>query len=181
MNYTPGSPGPLFFTHYSYMGYDPRGWHDEYADYFANNRNEALVSQAYSVANPLHRKGYGADEWGLTAVDGPYGYREYKPFTEDDGTLAPTGAIGAYAYAPEQSMLALKHFYRDLGAQVWEIYGFRDAFNEQENWYSGITMGLNQAPMAVMIENGRTGLIWQAFMSNPEILKMRQAIGLKPD
>jgi hypothetical protein len=78
-------------------------------------------------------------------------------------------------------MLALKHFYRDLGAQVWDIYGFRDSFNEQENWYSGITMGLNQAPMAVMIENYRTGLIWKSFMSNPEIPQMQRAIGLEKD
>jgi hypothetical protein len=181
MNYTPGSPGPLFFTHYSYMGYDPRGWHDKYADYFVHSRNESLVSQAYSIANPQHWKGYGADTWGLTAVDGPDGYHEYKPFTEDDGTIAPTGAISAFAYTPQQSMLALKHYYRDLGAQVWDIYGFRDAFNQQANWYSGITMGLNQAPMTVMIENQRTGLIWRCFMSAPEILKMRQAIGLMPD
>ena len=66
-------------------------------------------------------------------------------------------------------MAALKHFYRDLGAQVWDIYGFRDAFNLQRNWYSGITMGLNQAPMTVMIENHRTGLIWRNFMANPEV------------
>jgi len=181
MNYSPGSPGPLFFTQYSYQGYDPRGWHDKYANYFSNNRNEALVSQAYSIADPFHWKGYGADSWGLTAVDGPDGYREYKPFTEDDGTIAPTGAISSYAYTPQQSLLALKHFYRDLGAQLWSIYGFRDAFNQQENWYSGITMGLNQAPMAVMIENGRTGLIWRCFMSNPEMAHIRQAIGLQPD
>ncbi len=181
MNYSPGSPGPLFFTHYSYMGYDPRGWRDKYADYFENNRNEALISQAYAIANPHHWKGYGADAWGLTAVDGPKGYREYKPFTEDDGTIAPTGAISSYAYTQQQSLLALKHFYRDLGAQLWGIYGFRDAFNEQQNWYSGITMGLNQAPMAVMIENGRTGLIWRNFMSNPEIVKMQQSLGLKHD
>ncbi len=148
MNYVPGSPGPLFFTQYSYQGYDPHGWRDKYTDYFINNRNEALVSQAYSIANPLHMKGYGADAWGLTAVDGPRGYREYKPFDEDDGTIAPTGVISSYAYTPQQSLLALKHFYRDLGAQVWDIYGFRDALNQQENWYSGITMGLNQAPMA---------------------------------
>lgn len=181
MNYTPTSPGPLFFTQYSYQGYDPRGWHDQYADYFVNNRNEALVSQAYSIANPLHMKGYGADCWGLTAVDGPRGYREYKPFSTDDGTIAPTGAITSYAYTPKQSLLALKHFYRDLGAQVWGIYGFRDAFNQEQNWYSGITMGLNQAPMAVMIENGRTGLIWRCFMSNPEMAHLRQKIGLEPD
>jgi len=74
-------------------------------------------------------------------------------------------------------MLAMKHFYRDLGAQAWSIYGFRDAFNLQENWYSGITMGLNQAPMAVMIENYRTGLVWRSFMTNPEIQQMLTAVG----
>jgi hypothetical protein len=181
MNYTPDSPGPLFFTHYSYLGYDPRGWRDKYANYYDNNRNEALVSQAYSIANPSHFKGYGVDTWGLTAVDGPRGYHEYKPFATDDGTIAPTGAISSFAYTPQQSMLALKHFYRDLGAQVWDIYGFRDAFNEQQNWYSGITMGLNQGPMAVMIENYRSGLIWKCFMSNPEIPFMQRAIGLTRD
>lgn len=181
MNYTPDSPGPLFFTDYSYMGYDPRGWHDKYANYYDNNRNEALVSQAYSIANPHDFKGYGADTWGLTAVDGPSGYREYKPFATDDGTIAPTGAISAFAYTPTQSMLALKHFYRDLGAQLWGIYGFRDAFNQQQNWYSGITMGLNQAPMVVMIENYRTGLVWRNFMANPEIQHMQTEIGFKPD
>jgi hypothetical protein len=181
MNYTPDSPGPLFFTHYSYLGYDPRGWRDKYANYYDNNRNEALISQAYSIANPSHFKGYGVDTWGLTAVDGPRGYHEYKPFATDDGTVAPTGAISSFAYTPQQSMLALKHFYRDLGAQVWDIYGFRDAFNEQQNWYSGITMGLNQGPMADMIENYRSGLIWKCFMSNPEILLMQRAIGLTRD
>ena len=78
-------------------------------------------------------------------------------------------------------MTALKHWYRDLGAQLWSIYGFRDAFNEQQNWYSGITMGLNQGTQTVMIENGRTGLLWQTFMSNPEMAPMQRAIGLTPD
>jgi hypothetical protein len=180
--YVEGSPGPLFFTQYSYLGYDPRGMRDKYTNYFRNSQNESLVSQAYSVANPGHFKGYGADSWGLTAVDGPNDrYHEYKPFATDDGTIAPTGAISAYAYTPNASMAALKHWYRDLGAQLWDIYGFRDAFNEQENWYSGITMGLNQAPQTVMIENGRTGLVWRTFMSNPEIRPMQQSIGLMPD
>ena len=178
----PGSPGPLFFTQYSYLGYDPRGVHDRFSDYYRNDRNESLVSQAYSIANPYHFKGYGADSWGLTAVDGPKDkYEEYKPFVTDDGTIAPTGAISAYAYTPQQSLVALKHWYRDLGAQVWSIYGFRDAFNQQLGWYSGITMGLNQAPQAVMIENGRTGLVWRAFMANPEIQPMQKRIGLIPN
>lgn len=180
--YVAGSPGPLFFTQYSFMGYDPRSVHDKFSDYFENNRNESLMSRAYSVANPGHFMGYGADSWGLTAVDGPKDhYEEYKPFVTDDGTIAPTGAMSAYAYTPQASLAALKHWYRDLGAQVWDIYGFRDAFNQQDNWYSGITMGLNQAPQTVMIENGRTGLVWRMFMANPEMRPMQRAIGLVPD
>ena len=180
--YLPGTPGPLFFTQYSFMGYDPRGVRDKYTNYFRNNRNEALMNQAYAVNDPGHFKGYGANSWGLTAVDGPNdSYHEYKPFTEDDGTIAPTGAISSYCYTPQESMLALKHWYRDLGRNVWSIYGFRDAFNETENWYSSTNMGLNQAPQVVMIENGRTGLIWKTFMSSLEIRPMQQAIGLVPD
>jgi hypothetical protein len=180
--YVEGSPGPLFFTQYSYLGYDPGGMRDKYTNYFRNNRNESLMSRAYSIANPGKFKGYGANSWGLTAVDGPDDhYHEYKPFAEDDGTIAPTGAMSAYAYAPEASMAALKHWYRDLGAQLWSIYGFRDAFSEQRDWHSGITMGLNQAPQIVMIENGRTGLVWKTFMSNPEIRPMQRSIGLTPD
>jgi hypothetical protein len=179
---SPGSPGPLFFTQYSYMGYDPRGVRDRFSNYFQSNRNQSLISQKYAEANPGHFKGYGANSWGLTAVDGPDDwYHEYKPFMTDDGTIAPTGAVSAYAYAPEASLPAIRHWYRDLGAQLWDIYGFRDAFNQQLNWYSGIAVGLNQAPQAVMIENGRTGLVWRAFMANPEIRAMQKKIGLVPD
>ncbi len=180
--YLPGTPGPLFFTHYSYMGYDPRGFRDKYTNYFRNNRNESLMNQAYAVSNPGHFKGYGANSWGLTAVDGPNdSYHEYKPFNEDDGTIAPTGAVSAYAYTPDASLLAIKHWYNDLGENLWSIYGFRDAFNEQQNWVSSTNMGLNQAPQVVMIENGRTGLLWKSFMSSPEIAAMQKAIGLMPD
>lgn len=176
-----GTGGPLFFTDYSFMGYDPHGRKDKFTDYFESNRNLALVNQQYCIHDPNRWKGYGADTWGLTAVDGPDGYVPYEPTRDlDDGTIAPTGAISAFPYTPKLSMLALKHYYRDLGKQVWSIYGFRDAFNLQENWYSGITMGLNQAPMAVMIENYRTGLVWRCFMENPEIKQMITKIGFQP-
>ena len=172
-----GTGGPLFFTDYSFMGLDPHMFHDRFTNYFDQNRNQALINLAYCIHNPNHWKGYGADTWGLTAVDGPRGYVPYEPTPGlDDGTIAPTGAISALPYTPQASMAALLHFYRDLGAQVWSIYGFRDAFNLQQNWYSGITMSLNQAPMAVMIENYRTGLIWKLFMSNPEIQVMLKKI-----
>lgn len=177
-----GTGGPLFFTDYSYMGFDPRGIHDRYTDYFDNNRSQALINRAYCVHDPNGWKGYGENTWGLTAVDGPDRYHPYEPTPRlDDGTIAPTGAISAMAYTPDASMAALRHFYRDLGAQLWSIYGFRDAFNLQENWYSGITMGLNQAPMAVMIENHRSGVVWKSFMANPEIRPMLERIGFRPD
>jgi hypothetical protein len=174
--------GPLFFTDYSFMGFDPRGIHDRFTDYFDNNRAQALINQEYCIHNAHHWKGYGDDTWGLTAVDGPEGYLPYEPtFDLDDGTIAPTGAISAFAYTPQPSMAALKHFYRELGAQVWSIYGFRDAFNLQQNWYSGITMGLNQAPMVVMIENYRSGLVWKNFMANPEVRPALESIGFRAD
>jgi hypothetical protein len=161
------------------MGYDPRGVRDRFSNYFESNRALARISQAYSIANPKHFRGYGANSWGLTAVDGPDdSYHEYKPFLEDDGTIAPTGAVASYAYTPEASLAAIKHWYRDLGDRLWGIYGFTDSFNQQQDWYSGIYMGLNQAPQTVMIENGRTGLVWRAFMSNPEIREMQRKLGL---
>ncbi len=176
-----GTTGPLFFTHYSFMGYDPRGVRDKYADYFINNRNLSLIQQKYAMENPHHYLGYGADGWGMSAVTGPHGYRAYHPPSQDDGTLAPTAAMAAYAYVPDASLAALKHFYRDVGAPLWDVYGFRNAFNLTEDWYATGELALNQAPQTVMIENGRTGLIWKSFMSNPEIAPMQKAIGLVPD
>lgn len=179
---SPGSTGPLFFSHYSYMGYDARGVHDRFSDYFDANRALARISQAYSIANPKKQTGYGADSWGLTAVDGPDGeYHEYKPYLEDDGTIAPTGAVASYPYTPDASMAAIRHWYRDMGDRTWGIYGFVDSFNEGQDWYSGIYMGLNQAPQTVMIENARTGLVWKSFMANPEIAAMQRKLGLERD
>lgn len=168
-----GTGGPLFFTHYSFMGFDPHALHDRYtASYFENNRNIALINRAYVMANPKHYAGYGADAWGLTASDGPEGYVAHAPDAEDDkGTLTPTGALASFPYTPEASMQALKHYYRDLGDQLWDIYGPRDAFNPGQDWVSPIYMGLNQAPIVVMIENYRSGVVWKSFMANPEIGK----------
>lgn len=180
VNYLRNSPGPLFFTHYNFFGFDPH-YQDKWTNWFANNRNISHVQQEYAIHNPGKFAGYRADAWGLSAVTGPNGYREFKPFDEDDGTLAPTAALGAYAYTPQPSLQALKHFYRDLGAQTWTVYGFRNAFNLQHDWYSPDELGLNQAPQAIMIENGRTGLLWHAFMPNVEIQRMLHAAGLRPD
>jgi hypothetical protein len=168
-----GTGGPLFFAHYSYMGFDPHSLTDLYTNYFENNRNLALINRAYATENPKKSKTYSAEAWGLTASDGPDGYMPEAPDAEHDlGTLAPTGALASFPYLPDASMAAFKHFYRDLGDKLWGVYGPLDAYNLDDDWWSPIYMGLNQAPITVMIENHRTGLIWKLFNSNPEIQTM---------
>jgi exo beta-1,2-glucooligosaccharide sophorohydrolase (non-reducing end) len=175
-----GSGGSLFFAHYSYMGFDPRGLRDRFTNYFENNRKMALINRAWCGKNPGHFAGYDANNWGLTASDGPKGYLAHAPDErDDDGTMTPTGALASFPYTPEASMAAFKHLYLDLGDRIWDIYGPRDAFNESADWVSPIYMGLNQAPIAVMIENYRSGLIWKLFMSNPEIQPMLDKIGFQ--
>jgi hypothetical protein len=179
-----GTGGPLFFTHYSYLGFDPHALHDRFtSSYYKNNRDLALINRAYVIANPRHFIGYGPNAWGLTASDGPYGYVPHAPDAGNDtGTLTLTGALASFPYTPEASILAFKHYYRDLGGELWDIYGPRDAFNPGKDWVSPIYMGLNQAPIAVMIENYRSGAVWKAFMSNPEIsdmLKKLDAVAAK--
>jgi hypothetical protein len=177
-----GTGGPLFFTHYSYMAWDGRGIHDRFTDYFKNNRDIARINLAYCKENPGHYVGYGSDFWGLTASDGPTGYIPHEPRRPfDDGTMTFTGAFSSFPYTPEASMAMLKHVYRDMGAQVWGEYGPRDAVNLTVDWVSPIFMGLNQAPIVVMTENYRTGLVWKMFMSNPEIEPMLRKIGFTPD
>ena len=169
-----GTGGPLFFTHYSFFAFDPHSLHDRFtASYFDNNRNIALINRAYCIENPKHFQGYGANAWGLTASDGPEGYVPHAPDSQSDkGTLTPTGALASFPYTPEASMSAFKHYYRDLGAELWDIYGPRDAYNPGQDWVSPIYMGLNQAPIAVMVENYRSGLVWKSFMANPEVGSM---------
>jgi len=162
--------GPLFFTHYSYMGYDPHFITDKYTNYFKNNQNIAKINYRYCVLNPKHFKGYGENAWGLTASDGPFQYSADEPVPmQDHGKIAPTGAISSFPYTPEESMKALKNYYFNYGKFLWGEYGFRDAFDLTNNWCSEIYMGLNQAPMTVMIENYRTGLLWKLFMQIPDI------------
>ena len=162
--------GPLFFTHYSYMGYDPHFITDRYTNFFTNNQNIAKINYRYCVDNPKKFLGYGDSAWGLTASDGPFTYSADEPVPwQDRGKITPTGAISSFPYLPVESMKALKNYYFNYGKFLWGEYGFKDAFDLTNNWCSDIYMGLNQAPMTVMIENYRTGLIWKLFMKDPDI------------
>lgn len=160
--------GPLFFTHYSFCGLDPRGLKDRYADYFEQNLRHTLINYEHCVRNPLGHKGYGPDCWGLTASDEPGGYSAHAP-DNDNGVITPTAALSSFPYAPEQSMAALRHFYEDLGDRIWGRYGFCDAFDEGRDWWAQTYLAVDQGPIVVMIENHRTGLLWELFMGIAEV------------
>jgi pimeloyl-ACP methyl ester carboxylesterase len=163
----------MFLHHYSFLGLDPRGKRDRFCNYFKNARNATLINRAYCIENPENHKGYGENSWGLTASTIPRGYRASAPSPERDfGTIAPTAALGSFAYTPKESLAALKHFYYDLGDKIWGRYGFVDAFCMDEEWYPDVYLAIDQGPIIVMMENHRTGLCWDYFMMNPEIEPM---------
>ncbi|MCF1190051.1 hypothetical protein LRR18_00530 [Mangrovimonas sp. AS39] len=162
--------GPLFFIHYSYFGLDPHQLTDAYVNYFENNKRIAKINQNYCITNPKNHPGYGSDYWGLTASDGPYKYSADEPNPiNDHGKITPTGALSSFPYTPEASMKALKNFYRNYGERWYGYYGFYDAMSLKDHWRSPLFMGLNQAPIVIMIENHRSGLIWELFMKNKDI------------
>lgn len=170
--------GPLFFSHYSFLGLDPRGLKDRYADYWEQNRNHTLINREHCIRNPNQFKGYGVNCWGLTASDTYHGYDAHSP-TNDNGTITPTAALSAFPYTPEYSMQALRHFYENLGPKIWSEYGFVDAFNESKNWYAKSHLAIDQGPIIIMIENYRSGLLWKLFMSCPEIQSGLKKLGFE--
>jgi hypothetical protein len=160
--------GPLFFAHYSFMGLDPHGLQDVYADYWDQNVSHTLINRAYCIANPRKHKGYGENCWGLTASDNYIGYGGHSP-QEDLGVISPTAALSSMPYTPDYSMEALRYFYYELGDKIWSEYGFVDAFCEEREWYAKTCLAIDQGPIIVMIENHRSGLMWNLFMGIPEV------------
>ena len=177
-----GAPngGPLFWAHYSYLGLDPRGLKDRYADYWQENKNQALINYTWCVNNPNGFKGYGPDSWGLTSSYSVKGYAGHAPSeTRDLGVIAPTAALASFPYTPEQSSQAMKHWYHDMKDKVWGEYGFYDAFSETANWYPKRYLAIDQGPIVVMMENHRSGLLWNLFMSSPEIKSGLKKLGFE--
>ncbi len=172
----PDYGGPLFFSHYSFLGLDPNGLKDRYADYYVQNRSHTLINREHCIRNPKGFKGYSANCWGLTASDTYNGYNAHSP-ENDWGTITPSAALSAFPYTPEYSMQALKHFYYNLGDKIWTEYGFADAFNETRNWYARSHLAIDQGPIIVMIENYRSKLLWNLFMRIPDIQNGLKKLG----
>lgn len=174
--------GPLFFTHYSFLGLDPRGLADRHTNYFERNKAHVLIHRAYAMDNPKKHIGYGTQLWGFTSSDDPLrGYSSHHPGTDDDnGTVSPTAAISSIVYTPEQSMEVLKYLYFQKGKQLFGQYGFYDAYNPSLPIGRQVVrsyLAIDQGPIAVMIENHRSALLWQLFMSNPEIIAGLEKLG----
>lgn len=172
----PSYGGPLFFAHYSFIGLDPRNLQDQYANYWDQNKSHTLINYEYCVRNPKSFEGYGENSWGLTASDSYNGYAAHSP-TNDLGVITPTAALSSFPYTPEESMKALRHFYEDLGADLWGDYGFYDAFSPEHNWYDDGYLAIDEGPIVAMIENYRTQLLWNLFMSNAEIKQGLDKLG----
>lgn len=173
-----GYGGPLFFTHYSFIGFDPRVKRDLYANYFAQNINQSLINYSYCVDNPHNYVGYSENCWGLTAsysIPGVY-YTAHEPMNNDNGTIAPTAALSSMPYTPYASKQAMKHFYRAFKEKLWGKFGFKDAFNltfassgVSGEWFSDGYLAIDQGPIICMIENYRSQLLWNLFMADPDI------------
>ena len=176
----PPQGGPLFWAHYSYLGLDPRGLKDQYVNYWNENKSLSMINYQWCVDNPKKFRGYGPDNWGLTASYSTQFYVAHAPNEENDkGVITPTAALSSFPYTPTQSMAAMKHWYTDMKDKIWGPYGFYDAFSEQENWFPKKYLAIDQGPIVVMMENHRTGLLWNLFMSCPEIKDGLKKLGFE--
>ena len=174
----PDFGGPLFFAHYSFLGLDPRELSDEYADYWTQNIAHTMINYDYCVRNPKNWAGYGPNVWGLTACDIPNGYEACSPM-HDHGVIAPTAALSSMPYTPERSIRALRYYYYILGDRAFGEYGFCDSFFLQKQWFAPSYLAIDQGPIIIMIENYRTGLLWDLFMKNVCILDGLDKLGFE--
>ena len=170
--------GPLFFEQYSFLGINPNGLSDTYANYLTQAVNHSKINFEYCKANPKDYYGYSKECWGLTASDIKDGYTASSP-TNDQGYIAPTAAISSLPFTPDESLQALNFFYYKLGDRLWGQYGFADSFNLNNIWFANSYLAIDQGPQIVMIENYRTGLLWKLFMSCPEIKTGMKNLGFQ--
>ena len=172
----PANGGPLFWTHYSFLGINPTGLQDTYANYQVQVTNHTRINYEYCKANPGAYFGYSNLCWGLTASDVPNGYAANDP-NNDIGVISPTAAISSMPFTPTESMNALRFFYYKLGDKLFKQYGMVDAFSLKDLWYAGSFLAIDQGPPIIMIENYRSQLIWNLLTSCTEIKRGMRRLG----
>jgi hypothetical protein len=172
----PEGGGPLFLSQYSFLGLDPRGLRDRYADYGEQARAHALVNRAHCLANPHDWRGYGPAFWGLTAGDDPAGYVAHAP-DNDTGVVCPTAALASLPFAPAETMPVLRHLHDDLGDRLFGEGGFADGISLHHDWTAESRLAIDQGPIVVALENHRSGLLWRLFMGRPEVRRGLARLG----
>ena len=173
---------PLFTHQYSHIWIDFRNKNDGFADYFQNSINAARANREFCIRQSSRFSSYGPNSWGLTASDGPFGYKAYGAppgWAIHDGTVAPTACGSSIVFTPDESMACLRHFYEELGDQLWGSYGFSDAFNLDKKWFSDQALAIDQGPLLLMIENHRSGLIWEVMKKNRNLAEAMQKVGFR--
>jgi hypothetical protein len=191
---------PLFGHQFTPAFIDMRGIVDSYMkvkgfDYFENSRRATYVQRRYAVDNPHGWVGYDSLCWGVTACDGPtekynfdgkkfLGYAgrgssgpDFNYF--DDGTIAPYGPICSLPFAPEIVLPTVKSLQERYGTKIWGKYGFFDSFNPTANWVDNDYIGIDQGPLLIMVENFRTGMVWDNMMKDPIIQKGLTVLGFE--
>ncbi|NLG69908.1 MAG: hypothetical protein GX496_10210 [Firmicutes bacterium] len=137
-----------------------------------------LHNRRFSLRQRDRYKTYEPDIWGLSASDGPAGYRAYGAAEgHHDGTIAPYASIASIPFTPEHSLRAIRAMLERYGPLIWGEYGFVSAFNADEEWYSTEHIGIDQGASLLLIENYRTGLIWRYFMQNEPVRAALEKVG----
>lgn len=170
---------PMFAMHYSYMGLDPRKVPLKDGNKFDEFVRQTEANRQYALLNADTWKGYDT-YWGLTASLSPGGYRAHTPVTDDNGTISPTAALSSIAYLPEPVIDMMQDMYLNKGDKLWGPFGFYDAFNPKQDWVANGYIGIDVGPVAPMIENYKTGKLWEVFMRAPEVTKAIEKIWSNP-
>jgi hypothetical protein len=191
---------PLFGHQFSQAFIDFRGLTDSYMkekglDYFENSRRATYVQREYAIENPKGWVGYDSLCWGITASDGPgssynFGNKKFEGYAgrgtsgskhtiAEDGTIAPYGALSSLPFAPEIVLPTIKSMNANYGAEIWGKYGYLDSFNPTLNWVNNDYIGIDQGPMLIMIENFRTGLVWNYVMKDSIIQQGLSRLGFE--
>jgi hypothetical protein len=199
---------PLFPGQYSQIFIDFRGIRDRVMrragfDYFENSRRETYANRAYCIANPMRWRDYSKDVWGLCACDGPggfelpyrgetrtfFGYAARGPVDEpdgrDDGTIAPTAALGSLPFAPEIVIPCAQALLKQHGSRIFRKYGFADSFNPsfryadakvdsgavdpRHGWVASDYLGIDQGPILLQAANYRDDFVWRHMRRVPAI------------
>lgn len=165
-----GEVGPLFWAHYSFLGLNPKGLSDQYANYEDVVTNHTKINIAYADKNPQNFKGYGGVKgWGWTASYSTNGYNAHHPDNDPTGVISPTAALSSMPYTPKES-ISFMHYLKDsIGDKVWGKYGFYDAYSETEDWFPQRYLAIDQGPIVVMIQNYKDSFIWDLFMNAPDV------------